>query len=191
MGVVGICLFVWKAQKRTEYVGPVDPKSGYRCRFTLAPGWSKDDKTNGGYLPEGEVVEAYFRPSQPNPIAAWITVHLLHRQLPSRDEQTLTVARLPDIAGTFPLRNGYPINGPDRMQSHLKIDGFPSTVYTQIDQYISVTALVVYVPQARAGYIVGAMGRPHNVDHLDSEMQAIIASFHIEKVAGDKQGIRP
>ncbi|MCW3100600.1 MAG: hypothetical protein JWL77_6218 [Chthonomonadaceae bacterium] len=182
LGAVGLCLWESKPPRRKEFIGQVDPVSGYRCRFTLSSEWREDKPEKGSDLLSID----YFCPPVPNLIHAWIANHLLHQVVPSATEPTINLLA-PRISAVhvFKIQAGYPelINQPRYFtHRHLRIDGFPATVVTTSDKSDSATILLVYIPDHSISYRVTGSGTPYNAAETDREMQAIIASFHVEKV---------
>ena len=65
-------------QERKEFVGKVDPASGYQCRFTFSSTWQCKDDIHSTL----ETLDrATFAPSPPNFIRMWIDGRLLHRSV--------------------------------------------------------------------------------------------------------------
>jgi hypothetical protein len=188
VGVVGLWLAVSKMHERNE-CGSIDPVSGYQCRFTLSSDWKRDTQ-----MPEIPRTE-FFSPS-PIPLRLWIDSHILHRPSPQSLTILLSDGSLKKVSGTTHLVAGYPEMIPASLASwdiiahrHLMIDGFPATVITASTRSEHTTMLLVYVPDKSIAYLVAGYGSVSNSVQIDSEMQAIISSFHIEKVVqtGDKR----
>jgi len=119
---------------------------------------------------------------------------VLHRQLADIPIITVMVGPLHPRDVAFHLIKGYPevtSSSQSRMieYRHLHVDGFPAT-FVCADEGIGPnrfrrTVLLVYVPDHSMLYVVLGNGGVET----DREMQAVIASFHIEKVvaAGGKR----
>lgn len=124
----------------------------------------------------------------PNPMMSWIARRLFHHVLPSENSPIIALMRLRPSAKMFHIRDGYPevIWGnppsPNISQRHLQIDGFPATVVTHTNKYYRGTWLIVSVPDCPVAYVVTACDTPADMGKSSREMQAIIASFHVEKV---------
>ncbi|MCW3095795.1 MAG: hypothetical protein JWL77_1413 [Chthonomonadaceae bacterium] len=187
VGMVTTCLLVGKAQERTTVFGEIDREAGLRCRVTLSTGWKQQAR---------EIGSPSFVASPLSPVQQWIDRHLLHR--PTSQLPTISLGRFP-IGGFrgFCLREGYPELVQSRrlrMLSHrrLHVDGYPATLIEHDYRgtpSLNVTALFVYVPNHATVYAVYGLSEASNADRFDREMQAVIASFHIEKVVptGGKQ----
>lgn len=192
---VGVAAGLWirQGQKRTAFFGNVDKASGYRCRFTLSSNWHRHDSLSE--LASDVVDVMSFTPPELSPVLRWIGSHIPHRsestQLPPFITPEISLitntVRQPSDASLF--LNGYPIvNERGRLltERHLNIDGCPATVVetdlTDTTPPIRAATLLVYTPDRKVVYIVRAfLLVPENQG--DREMEAIIASFHIEKVA--------
>jgi len=190
--VVATCLFVGKAQEQKEFVSQMDPESGYRCRFTVSSDWHKDSNSASGVPGSAFLYMDSFSPAPPNPIMSWISTHLFH--------QTETAMLPPNISlicprphatrSIFQVQAGYPelvhrnqVNS-NRITTHrhLRIDGFPAIVTTVADKSYNGTMLIVYVPDHSVSYVVNGGTDTQNAAPVNLEMQAIISSFHVEKV---------
>jgi len=73
---------------------------------------------------------------------------------------------------------------------HLEIDGCPATVFTVRAGSVPRTELVVSVPGRSLQYTVTGNAEAANFALIDREMQALISSFHVEKVPTPKSGKR-
>ena len=179
------------ARERTEFVGNVDPTSGYRCRFTI----SSDGKRN---TPEGRRQAApvnqieVFNPVR-SPARRWMEDHLLHRQAANAPMIVLfAVPMVPNhLRGSFHIVEGYPeltLPGKSRLVTHrhLHIGGGLATVCTlegaMPSAPIRTSFLLVYLPDCFLLYAVIGSSETLDFAPTDREMQAIISSFHIEKV---------
>lgn len=69
------------------------------------------------------------------------------------------------------------------MHRHLKIDGHSAVFATVRTGSIRETALLVYIAEQDFMCKVDGSAEPADFASLDHEMQEIVASFHIEKVA--------
>lgn len=193
-GIVATCLLIDKIKERTDVVSK--PVMGYRYHFTRPSDWhiAQDYSDASHGMPE-----AYTFVPTPRPIREWIAVHLFHQpphsvpfivEQPRYSMETETALAAPhDIQ----IKSGYP--EPDfqgRMQvlseRHLRIDACPATVFRcemvlQMGTTFHVTMLIVYQPDTGNEYTLQGWAERHYSDQIDREMQAIIASFHVEKVA--------
>ena len=187
VGIVAACLLICKAQERKEFVGSVDPVSGYRCRFTLSSAWRKYDGLIDCYPPEVEE-EDLFLPAPRNPMMSWIALRLFHHVFPPANSPTIALMRLQPNTQRFHVRDGYPepawVNpsSPEFTLRHLRIDVFPATVVTQTNKNYRGTWLIISVPNFPVLYAVHNYDAPADITQSDREMQAIISSFHVEKV---------
>jgi len=127
----------------------------------------------------------------PTPIRSWINSHILHRLAPDPPEIDLLDGKINAFNGTAKIVDGYPelpAAGPGQILSHrhIRIDGNPATVFT--GSYVNSgksyygTTLLVYVPNESLMYIVGGGASVSDAAPVNREMQAIISSFHVEKV---------
>ena len=64
-----------------------------------------------------------------------------------------------------------------------KIDGYPAVVLTMRSGSHCETKLIVYVPEVTVVYEISCKTDAEDMARVDSEMQEIISSFHVEKVA--------
>jgi len=188
-GTVALCLLIGKAQGRKEFVGNVDPTSGYRCRFTLASSWrvsARDIDISPGVLDN-----AVFKPVPQNPIKAWMDRVLLHREAARQPMIGLTTVTSKDAENysAIQFEAGYPemkLGRPQRIlkQRRLWIDSCPATVVTfgsASPRFHPHTVLTVSVPDR--SIIFSVMDGIAQSDDMNREMQAILSSFHIERVA--------
>jgi hypothetical protein len=179
IGIVASCLALRKPQERNVFVGRIDPVSGYRCRFTLSPEWREDKSQKGN----ASLSVDYFFPPPGNPIHAWIATYLLHQ---AASDPTITLlSPRNSIVQVFQMQAGYPamIRPPLHFtQHHLRINGFPATIINASYKSDTATLLLVYIPDHSVSYRMIGTGTPYNAAETNREMQAIIASFHVEKV---------
>jgi len=92
------------------------------------------------------------------------------------------------------IQRGYPELDSHRIgriltNRHLQIDKCPATVTrfeitTGLPQPIHCTCLCVFSPDHGSTYLIGSIAGNSNGERIDREMEAIAASFHIER-AGD------
>jgi hypothetical protein len=179
VGGLALSGFVRKAQERQEFVGPVDPATGYRCRFTLATEWKRDGNTF----------------TAPLPIYQRINRFLFHR--PTDDPPTIWLDRfsVKEHSGRFSLVDEYPelhTDLPARVivQSRVQIDGYPATRgewgIGPVKPTNRTAFLLVYVPKASTVYQL--MGWSQGSHQAADEMAALIDSFHIEKAVVPSNG---
>jgi hypothetical protein len=186
VGVAWSCLLVGKARERKEFVSPVD-NAGYRYRFTMSSAWKNDIvrywDNIGVPMPE-----LSFSSPAPNPERRWINDHLLHIP-PSNPDKIYLRQELPlRSAGVrSSIVDGYPepfdwFPTQRRSIRHFRIDGYPATSDECDIARFHLESLLVYVADHRRVYEVTGVSESANHDQLHREMQAIIDSFHIEKV---------
>ena len=96
------------------------------------------------------------------------------------------------LSGGLRLVQGYPEVSwteiePGLTQRHLTVNGCPATL---VERPIVVSGipcryilLLVYRPEHAFIYSVGGIAEAGNAGWFENEMQAIISSFHVEKVA--------
>jgi hypothetical protein len=164
-------------QDRKPFVGGTDPASGLRCRITVSSGWKQGD----GFL--------FYDP----PLLS--TQRWINRELLDRADPQPPALLLSNGLRKFYLRDGYPeLKQPGRFlhltHLHLQVGGYPATLlkYDALGPPpYHCLFLLVYVNDNSKVYSVFTSAAPSNADMLEREMQAIIASFHIEKVTGGKR----
>lgn len=95
------------------------------------------------------------------------------------------------LTGSYHIVEGYPelvLKGKSRLVTHrhLHIGGGLATVFTLEDALPSApmrtSFLLVYLPDCSLLYAVIGSSETLDFDPTDREMQAILSSFHIEKV---------
>jgi hypothetical protein len=188
-------------QKRTEFVGRVDPTSGLRCRFTLAADWKREDMLASWgqsmrHLPQGLLDIDRFSASPPGPVYRWITTHLFPS---SAAQKVVPGIYLTSVqAGTglpyYQIQSGYPEPSSRPQGSltythrHLQIDGCPATMITASNKKYSGSGVMVYVPNRSIAYIVSGYAAPGDMALINHEMQEIVSSFHIENAAAPSSG---
>ena len=175
--VVALWFLLSQALMRQEFVGHVDPVSGHRCRFTIAPDWRILD--TGPKWIKTSPDSVFFGPPS-NPIRTWIAVHLFHEsdwRLESPGIYFETVVE----PGEPRLLLGESIV----TQRHFMIDGCPATVtHSVIESYGSAPQIIrlwVWVSRQSIRYDLYATVETQDTDSIEHEMQAIISSFHVEK----------
>lgn len=177
VGIVAAWFFVGKTHRRQEFVCDFGSAHGYQCRFMLGAGWRVEEVSTDN--------EIYFFHSPSDPVQRWLQDHLLHRS--SDDYIQFRPQPIIDPKHVT-FQNGYPaIPGNAVPKRHLIIDGCPATVETyQSSESPSTwkTQLFLYSPNKKMYYEV-VTGSYRKGDQIDSEMQAIIASFHVDKVGGE------
>ncbi|HLK59545.1 MAG TPA: hypothetical protein VKU00_23485 [Chthonomonadaceae bacterium] len=82
----GMTVWMVHINARRSFVGKTDPATGYRCVFTLAPGWQPGPRLQLA-APNNLVQERArdtfnFQPPKPAPLQVWLEKHLLHRLSP-------------------------------------------------------------------------------------------------------------
>ena len=198
LGTIVSLVIVGKMRERRPFVGKV--VAGYQCRFTLATDWKpvEDSSNVTTDMPEYHA----FTGIEP-PIRVWISTHIFHRSrtAPRALEPTLVMETdsahgRPDV---IQIRQGYPEPnllgfGQVLAERHLQIDGCQATV-VRIELAlggppIRGTFLCVSTPGASYTYLIGSVSDIPNSDRADREMQEIVTSFHIDKLAPPTSGKR-
>ncbi len=191
MGVVVCCVLLGKMQERKGFVSNVT--AGYRYRCTLSTNWKLAQAS--------ERSSTYF--SAPNPIQEWISVHLFHQPptngtlFNGRPELDLGIATSEEMPNFIKMEAGYPEPESGAISAgikaltakHFRLDGCPATMATMEaigpnGKNAHVTTLLVCPPNQVTTYLVFIAAEPEYSTQADREMQAILASFHVEKVAG-------
>jgi len=213
VGVTGPYLLIHKARERKTFLGNVDPVSGYRCRFTLSPVWNWHVKTgltgnrqgsppsfgnHGDFDPGDSPLDGadftFPRPASPSgPLSQWLSLHFFPKTVPAKTPKIgLFSCPLKDFPGHTRLVRGYPEfvgegegTVPKHTQSHLLIDGCPATImdFTSFPDSPGPYSLIVYDSKSDLLYCVGGVAEEGESAWFHREMQAIIASFHIEKAS--------
>ena len=178
------CLALSKTHERQEFIGNVDPKTGYRCRFTLSSDWQRKKLLS-------RVGEVWLFTPPLNTIRQRMYMYLFPKTIfsvPSISfgDSTSIVRAQTHLAGGYPDPN-LPRSVHIDSLRHLVIDGFPATVTTTTTEPLHAISLSVYVPQASGIYSIGGIATGANFALADREMQAIISSFHIEKVTSPRR----
>jgi hypothetical protein len=186
--VIAAWVSLRRPQERKEFVGQVDPATGYRCRFLLSTAWKPQDISFDEKLPPDIAFTL-----TPSPIRQWINTRLLHKAAPYPLMIQLTRLRTHNKnKSAWHIVEGYPEYLPNpaftTTHQHLHIDSYPTTrgrwEWKQPGRtMVYGTFLFVYIPEKSTGYILGATyENAAELAVIDQEMNAIIASFHIEKV---------
>jgi len=198
VGMAAVALFVFfgSRQERREVVGTVI--AGYRYRFTLSTVWQRDtgrlrmlDVETGLPTPVDDQV---FTP-RPSPVLEWTYRHLLHRPPPNSSEirlTTYTIRDLPAFNFMHRFQEGYPepiLTGQERILTHrhTEVDGCPTTIVsleqTELKRTHRGTQVLIDVSHHTIVYdLHGFSISP--TDEVSQEIQAILSSFHVEKIAG-------
>jgi hypothetical protein len=177
VGAIALCLPLGKGNRK-DFVGRVYPGTGYRCRFALSSAWKREHNTKETLGWMWIVEDSFVAPSE-NPIWHWITLHLFPQKVSAGNARSISL----DIIQTKgdPFRYYIVDEYPHPFYSHhlrpsparrLIIDGYPATV----------TTVIVYVPDHSVSYVVNGGTDTQNAAPVNREMQAIISSFHVEKV---------
>jgi hypothetical protein len=194
-GVVASCLLISKIHERKEFVGKVE--DGYRCRFTFSPTWQQYVEYGWEHVspPRPDYVDdAHFKPLPPSPVRQWMSAHLFHQPAWPPDAHTFGISscRREDFPCRIRLVGGHPEpiwvgNEQGLTQRHLIIDGCPATL---IQRPLVVsgtpcqwTLMLVYKPNNAFLYAVGGLTRITNDNWFHEEMEKIVSSFHVERVA--------
>ena len=188
-GVATLYVVTGKMQERKEFVGTVDSKSGYRCRFTFGSNWRCKDSRPIGITGSDYLDDNRFTPSPSSPLRRWIGRHLFRETsdfVPP--EIYLQTIRQKDFSW-YSIFKGYPVvNRGEQVitERHFTINGCPTTFNRRLiapgPPSICASTLLVYVPDGKIMYSLDADFFVSG-DQVDHEMQAIISSFHVEKVA--------
>lgn len=193
-GIVA-CVFWGSRQERHERVGPV--VGGYRCRFMLSTAWQSDDADL--YSRDAEtgafrrMSDAVFK-ARPSPLLQWCYRSLLHRPPPPPAEirlTTYTVADLPTFSFMHRFEGVYPEPLPGDQERivahrHLTIEGCPATFVrmerTIAGQKCPGTQVLIDVANHTVVYDLRSVSFSP-ADGVNEEIQAILSSFHVERVA--------
>ncbi|MCW3055085.1 MAG: hypothetical protein JWN14_4255 [Chthonomonadales bacterium] len=205
VGVILSWLWISKMNERKELVGKTDTVSKFRCRFTVPSDWQATDNlrrvavlsASSGVQPlhcwsvPSHVLEDETFTPLPGPIRLWMDNYVLHRRTdnsPSIHLSTLTGTLVP---WQYQINGGYPqpvVFDEERpLTRRLCINGYRATVVTdplKPGEAMRKMWLLVYVPHHSILYEVSVSAETSDFAPLDREMQAIVASYHIEKVAG-------
>jgi len=188
ISVVASCLLIGTMRERKVFVGNV--VRGYRYRCTLSTDWRPTHNGVSGYVEEHSFAAA------PSPIREWIDIHLFRQPKPTGNpviqQPRLTLGQETGKgSGFIHVRSGYPeldVGGPLKMVTgkHFRVDNCPATL-TGIDMSGAginshYTILLICTPDYTNTYFVTAAAPPAYSNQADREMQAIISSFHVEKV---------
>lgn len=199
---VTVCgLLIAKMRERQDFVSKT--VMGYRCRFTYPLHWQADRVSS---TEAGKAREVYTFTPNPSPIREWIAVHLFH-QAPTapgllwvanaRPAFMMEVSTPQTANEDVVIRAGYPepsmpSNTPSvvtmRLFSdrHLHIDGCPATVFrcevAASGMNFYEVDLLVYQPETKTLFSVGGCGGDQYSGQVDREVEAIVSSFHVERV---------
>jgi len=201
VNVAALCLLVGKARERREFVGPVD-NAGYRYRFTVSSAWKNDALEQWDFMCVPKPELSLSSPA-PDPVRLWINAHLLH--IPPSDPDKIYLRKELPVRSAGPrsgfrssIVDGYPepyygipvryVWSPTQHRSirHFLIDGYPATSDECDIAPYHLESLLVYVADHRRVYEVTGVSKSANHYQLHRQMQAIIASFHVEKVSGKR-----
>ncbi len=182
----GIGFVVGQPQARKEFIGKTDPVSGYRCRFTVSTYWKPDPFR---WCSKTDFEHSFVLTS--SPIQLWIERHLMHT-FTDKEIPHIYLAELPtdETSNASTLVDGYPevmTAGMRRLISHrhLTIDGCPSTIATyettEMPGGLSSRTMVLLVHGSTSAVVWG-MAETEKFASVEEEMQAIISSFHVEKM---------
>ena len=193
VGVVVTSLLFGKARERKEVVGPI--VAGYRYRCTLSTDWKLRPANP---LAEHPPFPSYDFQAYRNPILEWITTHLLS-QSPTKGNATswqptlgMDQRSLEDYGPWIKIKGTYPrFDSPGKLLSerNFRIDGCPATLvrYEQFtnfgSQSIRETFLCVAAPDSSGICVVSCLADRQDSEAIDKEVNAIVSSFHVEKVA--------
>ena len=203
VGIVALCLFIGKIRERKEFISKIDGVSGYRCRFTLAAGWSQE-----AFLPPPDMhtdMRAYeFTSPRVHATLRWVYNRLYSQETspPSTVNMGPGTLQMSIVLRIFPgksqkvygysLSRGYPepiLEKGERILTcrHLMIDECPATLFSKewMTPYRREhLTLLVSTPDHKMLYEVGDFGRYMHIDDFDHEIETITASFHVERVKG-------
>ncbi|MCW3100605.1 MAG: hypothetical protein JWL77_6223 [Chthonomonadaceae bacterium] len=162
VGVVALCLFLGKLQRRTEFVSK--PLLGYRCRFTRIAEWKllQDDSNASNGRPEDYT---FFAPPL-SPMQQWIADRLYHEPTSTgnfpemRQTLAVSVTTAKDITQDIQIRNGYPepnLHGFGQIltERHLHIDGCPASI-----SRVNITFAMIPFRGSIKRYEVAASNKP-------------------------------
>lgn len=146
------------------------------------------------HLPHRETPELYLRAFRKQDLPDYITLQKGYPALEPSAHDSLLKQRHLRIAGNYATVLSIAWTGEDTSPV-LMVNGaevFTDDVVRIVNDVVvsgrpypyrehSVTVLLVYAPEAGLLYEVWGIGRTSDFDWIDHEMQAIVASFHIEK----------
>jgi hypothetical protein len=196
MGIAASCLLIGKMRERKPFADKV--VAGYRFHCTLSPDWQL--KPNPAHSSPGTVEEYTFSASL-SPVREWIALHLFH-QPPAKGisfggrPQLIMGTETGKAMPSLTFQAGYPeldLHAPPMAGikvvpgRHFRIDNCPATV-TGIDLgTVSTTGhytlLLVSTPDHVNTYFVTTGAELRYSYEGDREIQAILSSIHVEKVA--------
>lgn len=190
-----LCLWSRAPQERRTFrrtfISSADPKSGYAFRCTLSTQLKYGEHRHGAPGTESDIL--FFRR---NSTLQRITG--LYHPIPDSAIILMTCATKP-LDKCFRIVEGYPELigfGQTRIIKYrqLRIDGCPATFVISEgrigpSQYHQ-SALLVHVPKHSMLYAVVGNADLSKFAEVDAEMEAIIPSFHIERIAVGAGGKR-
>ena len=122
-----------------------------------------------------------FTPSL-NPMQQWIALHLFHQTAPKGGPRAIVLA-----CSTHASGSGFMPREKTGESRHLLIDGCPAMVGHSASTFPGdppfLTRLTVSVPFQTIQYEMYATVDSPGIDRIGSEMEKIISSFHVDKVA--------
>ena len=181
--IVVTATWLWIARMREPhlFVGKVDPETGYRCRFTHGFALTQTQRPNSG---NSLLDYAVFTPPSGH-LRQWLESHLFHQPVAATPQDSQIV--LYSLAGIRIDRLNISHRNDIVEQHDIRLSGYPATLL-HLDswnggKHTRGTELYVYGPDHTLFYYISGSAEGANYERVDKEMQAIIASFRLERVA--------
>lgn len=174
---------------RKAYVSH-DDATGGRCRFTVASDW-ESALPSPGNRKEDLPYHFVFTSPPPTRLRRWLDRHLGRKTPLISSTLTVETARIAIAHAAFVLVDGYPewnnANGPQPVRrKRMRVDGCPATQTTWEWRsgnrvFARGTIVAIYVPDSGTLYEVNVASGEYGGDRADQEIEALLASFHIER----------
>ena len=186
MGTAACWFFLGKL--REPFVSKVI--MGYRYRCTLSTEWKLTEATSKPLPNPSEEYE--FSPA-PSPIREWMAIHLLQQSLRKRSSKSSSLPMLDlttEVGRAMPhtkIISGYPEVETRAPERRFQIDGCPATLthfnLRALGMDVTYHVLLVCTPNSTHTYCVNFMTNSKDSPKASRELESVIASFHVEKVA--------
>jgi hypothetical protein len=172
--------------QRTEFVGNVNPTTGYRCRFDVPFRWKFKDERGETFAPTCLDGGTFTVPGSLNKSA--VEARLLGPSLPPK--APIIVSFLSSRSGALlsgmRLKAGYPEYNyldstiPSHIQ-HFGMDGSAATMITKKGKHSFKITLMLYNSDCPAFYEMTTEGEMLDYKRITDEIALVIASFRIDK----------